>query len=397
MDTRISASKSVLAVVFFLWVFFSLAPSPSHPAQAVELDDAKLADLVKKAYIYAFEQMMAAWSFAAVVLTAIAAEGAERGGPYVSAAVFALGTAAIGGLAINRYDMAVAALIALFLLAMVRGWWEVAGIAIGLGFAMKIAPVLLLPLLLIVAPWKRGLLALACFAVAGFAPFVWFLLSGPLAATNLQDMALYHLARPLELEAVLGTPLWAASLFAGPRVEIIRAANSLALDGPGAALAASLAGPLSGIGVLVAYGLALWRRCALRTDRRLIVMPVLAVLLTFLVFAKVLSPQYLIWTLAPMALVFAGRRTLGLLLLLTTALTQTVFPIGYRAIEAQWPQGVSLLVVRNVLIIVCAALALVHLARLRAVEEPASEARHDAVGREEAADPYAPSDVPALA
>jgi hypothetical protein len=54
MNARISTSKSALVGVFLLWSFFALTLSPSQAAQTVEIDDALLADLVKKTYAYAF-------------------------------------------------------------------------------------------------------------------------------------------------------------------------------------------------------------------------------------------------------------------------------------------------------------------------------------------------------
>jgi hypothetical protein len=47
-------SGAAVLLVFLLGAFFSLTLSASQPAQAMELKDTELSDLVKKAYVYAF-------------------------------------------------------------------------------------------------------------------------------------------------------------------------------------------------------------------------------------------------------------------------------------------------------------------------------------------------------
>ena len=317
------------------------------------------------AFVAAFERLMVGFSAVTALLVAFAAEdGVDKRRPYAAAAMFSLGVVAIGGLAVNRYDMVVAAILALFLLCMVRGWWEVAGIVLGVGFALKITPAVLLPLLLFVAPWRRGRWALAGFAVVAVVPFAVAAASGPHGIENLRYMLDYHLVRPLEVGSVAGTPIWFAHLPPAPPVQILHTAASRALGGAPARLAASLTGPATAAGLLFAYGMLWWRRDALRGDRRTIALAATALLLVALAFAKVLSPQYFVWMAPPMALVFLERRTLGLLLLLTTAITQVVFPITGDALLASSPHAVYVLAARNGLIVVCMVLAFVHLARL---------------------------------
>ena len=317
------------------------------------------------AFIAAFQWLMVGFSVVTALIVAFAAEdGRDRTRPYRAAAMFSASVVAIGGLAANRYDMAVAAILALFLLFMLRGWWEAAGVALGLGFALKITPVVLVPILLVVAPWKRGRWALAAFAIVAALPFAIAALSGPHGIENLRFMLAYHLGRPLEMGAVAGTPIWFNHLPPAQPAEIVAAASSRNLGGEAARLAGSLTAPASAVGLLLAFGMVWWKRAALRADRRLVVLASAAVLLVTLVFAKVLSPQYFVW-LAPLtALVFLERRALAWLLLATTAVTQAVFPVTADALLHSQPVGVYVLAIRNGLAVACMVLALVHLARL---------------------------------
>ena len=94
---------------------------------------------------------------------------------------------------------------------------------------------------------------------------------------------------------------------------------------------------------------------------------VLALILAFMTFGKVLSPQYFIWTLPAVALVAVERRTLGALCLSVVLLTQIEFPDQYwQFIEMERP-SVALVVVRNLALLAAFAASVWSLARLPAV------------------------------
>ncbi|MFB8387843.1 glycosyltransferase 87 family protein [Microbacterium sp. NPDC055910] len=94
----------------------------------------------------------------------------------------------------------------------------------------------------------------------------------------------------------------------------------------------------------------------------------LALVLAFIVFNKVGSPQYLTWLIAPLVvgLVIARDRwrrpaALGLLL---AALTQVVYPLTYGEVLSADPVAVGILTVRNALLIVLFVWTVVRLIRL---------------------------------
>ena len=128
-----------------------------------------------------------------------------RGGrAYVASVLFPIGVALIGTIVLNRYDVAVALLIAIFLLCLAAGWYTAAGFVIGMGFALKITPAALLPLVLLLAgPPRRWGWPLVAFFAAAIAPFVPYVLK---SWSGVWHTFQYHLERPLQIESVLGTP-----------------------------------------------------------------------------------------------------------------------------------------------------------------------------------------------
>ena len=94
--------------------------------------------------------------------------------------------------------------------------YELAGLVLGLGFAVKLTPAVLLPVVLLLAGWnRRALWTLVLFGLAALLPFVPWLVVAP---SGVEHSFLYHLDRPLQIESVLGTPLFVAHL-AGAAVD----------------------------------------------------------------------------------------------------------------------------------------------------------------------------------
>lgn len=348
--------------------------------------------------------------------------------PYAAAVVFALSVAATGAIIANRYDATVALVLACCLLCLARRWWPAAALILGLGFALKLTPAILLPLVLILAASpRRMLLATAYFALAAFLPWAPYLARG---GEGLKHVFTYHMDRPLQVESVLATPHWIGLLADRVWVEVGTAYGSQYVATEGAGTGALVAGlvlsavalagfivllllrntlrddPLlvaggimatvtllgggfvlasvgsdivarasfwiAGAALLTVYALIWRRRETLRDDPRLVPLAIYAVILAFLAFGKVLSPQYFIWVLPVVALVAVDRRTLGALSVVVLLLTQIEFPTRY------WPfieldhGAVALVVLRNLALLATFGVALAALARL-----PAAAARPD--------------------
>jgi len=116
-----------------------------------------------------FNILMGAITIGAGVVTAYTACRLwPRGGrAYVASVLFPIGVALIGTIVLNRYDVAVALLVAIFILCLAAGWYTAAGFVIGMGFALKITPAALLPLVLLLAgPPRRWAWPLVAFFAA---------------------------------------------------------------------------------------------------------------------------------------------------------------------------------------------------------------------------------------
>lgn len=317
-------------------------------------------------FMYRFAALMVLFMIATGVTTAIASiEDAHPLRPYAVAAVFSVLTVALGPISANRYDAVVAFVLALTLRFMMRGTWEAAGIALGLGFALKITPAMLLPVVLILAPSGRAVRALAGFAVAAVIPFAWVLASGGQSGLSLWEMIGYHLSRPLEIESVLATPLWIARLAGAITVKVANTAGSQVIQSPTADIVATL----SAVALLVALGATYWlvwrRRARVAANPRLIALAALATILASLVGSKVLSPQYFVWTLPAVALVALDRRVLGGLLGGALLLTQILFPANYWAFAlSQVPGTIAIVIARNLLLVAAFGLSLWELSRV---------------------------------
>ncbi len=82
------------------------------------------------AYTHWFSMLMGRFTVATAAVTAlVACRLWPRGGrAYVAAVLFPMGVALTGAIIVNRYDVVVALLIAMFLLCLSRGWYTAAGV-----------------------------------------------------------------------------------------------------------------------------------------------------------------------------------------------------------------------------------------------------------------------------
>ncbi len=317
-----------------------------------------------KAYQYWFCVAMGAITVLAGVVTTITACRLWPRGrrAYAAAILYALGVALTGAIIINRYDVVVALVVAVVLLCLSCRWYTAAAFALGLGFALKLTPVAILPLVLILAGRpRRWLWPVVAFVVAAAAPFVPFLLT---SAAGVRHVFQYHLERPLQIESALGTPMLFLRLIGVARAGYVWAYGSQALVAHGVGVAALISGPLTVVAVLVVYALIWRRRRRLRATPVDVSLALLALLLALMLFSKVLSPQYFIWIVPALVLVAARDRLLAVLGGLTLLLTQIEFPGLYWPLLSMWPPSVIAVVLRNVALLVFMVASVWRLARL---------------------------------
>ena len=302
------------------------------------------------AYIHWFTiQMGAATVLTAAVTAVVACRLWPTGGrAYVTAALFAVCVAFTGAIIVNRYDVAVALLVAVLLLCLSERWYIAAAFVLGLGFALKFTPAALLPLVLVLAgPPRRWVWPLAAFGAAAVAPFLPYLFSSP---GGLWYVFEYHLGRPLQIESVLGTPMLMLQFLGFDIATWGHSHGSHSLVAPGAGLAANLSGGLTLIALAAVYALVWRRRERLGAAKADLPLAVFAVIVALMTFGKVLSPQYFIWTLPVVALVAARDKLLAALSLAALLLTQVEFPALYWQLLDMTRPALAVVITRNVLL-----------------------------------------------
>jgi hypothetical protein len=277
----------------------------------------------QEGFRYAFEWLMALCGVAAVVLTAVTLRGlrATRARAVAALALVGAFPLLLGSVVLTRFDLYPAALVAGAVAALVHGRHRLGFGVLGAAVAVKLYPVVLVPLALAYAWRLRGRReAIVCLAVlaavvsAAFLPFVAVDPGGVAHSLG------HQLSRPLQIES-LGSALYlAAHQLAGIGVEVRSGHGSQNLHATGTAVTAIL---LSAIQVVALVWI--WLRRPGSAEE--LVRWSAAALVAFVALGKVLSPQFLIWLVPAVVLVAAA--TPALLLAGALLLTQLWFPSRY--------------------------------------------------------------------
>jgi Glycosyltransferase family 87 len=272
-----------------------------------------------------------------------------------AAFLVALAPLLLGPVLLKRFDVLpmLLTLIALELALRKRYAWS--GAALGVGAAVKLYPVLLLPVLL----FAGGRRALAGFAAACGAIFLPFLVIAP---HGVLESIWKQVGRHLQWETPLASLALLAHSLGIVSIGLISEANTYAIGGkPGFVLAA-----LTTVLFLAALAV-IWRRLPhLVRTREGIVLAWAATLAVAVTLGHVLSPQYLIWLLPFVPLLGFGVTAVYALALI---LTNIWYPAGYVRVETHMERGdILLLVARNAVLIALVAVLLVKIEpRLRRV------------------------------
>ena len=303
-------------------------------------------------------------AFVALTLTAL---GATREHLFGAVTFVALAPLALGSVVLTRFDYWPAALVAGALTAFVFGRSKLGFAVLGLAVTAKIYPLVLLPLALLLVRRRQGsreaLLGLACFAVVLALVVVPFLV---IDAGGLIDSVGGQLERPLQIESVGSSLLLAAHQLGFYEATVVHSHGSQNLGGPAPDAFATVhafaqLAAIAGTWILFARG---------HVGRAGFLAAAAASVVAFVAFAKVLSPQFLVW-LIPVVPLVLGRIGVIAAGLLATALvtTQLFFPYRYWGVVALENEA-WLVVVRNALLIALFAVLLVAIRRER--EEPRS-------------------------
>jgi hypothetical protein len=302
-------------------------------------------------YAVRFELAMLALFAAMIVLLA----GRPR-----AALLVALAPLLLGAVVFKRFDALPALLTLIALQLAVRRRYGWAGAALGVATAVKLYPVVLLPVLAVAAGRRHGARAVAAFVAACAVIVVPFLVLAPHGVvSSVQD----QLGRHLQIETPLASLALLAHSYGALSVGVVSEAHTYGLGGrSGFALAL-----VTSLAFLATLGLIWWRAARLVHMRHGLVLAWAATLCATVVLGRVLSPQYLIWLLPVVPLV--GRKATALLAA-SLVLTNAWYPARYLAVVLHLDRGALwLLVARN------AVLVILLLTLLRAVL-PGRRARH---------------------
>ena len=273
----------------------------------------------------------------------------------------------------ERYDLASStlALSALHLAYRARQP-KLSAVVLGLAAAVKLWPLALAPLWLLLG-WRqnrlRALLTTSlCIAIGLLIPALPFL---PRAGLHIFDFLGYHLERGLQIESTWSSLVFFAGQARDSMHAIVFAHGALELHGQLASTLAALSTPVLVTLVLAPQILGLRRAAPVHIDAcpRLALLVASAVILGFMIGGKVLSPQFMLWLIPPLAL-FAEGPFFALSLLAVAGLTTAVFPALYDPLQHEFsplrPLAVACLAARNIMLIAIYIGLLIQLRRMPA-------------------------------
>ncbi|MFD8812809.1 glycosyltransferase 87 family protein [Streptomyces sp. NPDC059627] len=293
-----------------------------------------------------------------VVLSLLGYAGLRPGRTLRGAWVWVLGVPLLGPTVYSRYDLMVTAVAVAALLAGARHP-RLMGALAGFGAMVKVWPALLL-----VGAVRRR--AWASAAVTAGAVGVLFAVAMPGAFSFLT----FQRDRGTEVES-LGALVFHIARHFGWHGEVLLNYGSIEFLGPYVRAVSTAALLLTAL----AFGwLLLWRLSAVRFRSHTLADAAFTAVLMFTVTSRVISPQYLVWLvgLAAVCLCYrAGRMTLpAVLVLLATLVTVLEFPVGFSHVVVSDWYGITLLLLRNGLLVAATVSAARVLWRATVTEVP---------------------------
>jgi uncharacterized membrane protein len=260
-------------------------------------------------YNAAFKALMALCGATTIVVVALVLVrfGAARSRLWGALALLALSPVALGPISLNTYD-AWPALLTVAALALLLAGWAVAAFALlGLAFAAKVYPVVLLPPALAfvwrtvgrrVALWAVG--AFAAVAATVIVPFL------ALAPHGLTESFRAQAARALQVESLGGALLGVADRLGWYSAHVVhRTGHAVSYDLVGS-LPRALAA-VSSVAQVAAALLAAWLYLRRRDEPERLTIAFAAAIAGFLAFTRFFSPQYLVWLIPFVVLLQPGQ------------------------------------------------------------------------------------------
>ncbi|MEA2404064.1 MAG: hypothetical protein QOE08_711 [Thermoleophilaceae bacterium] len=330
---------------------------------------------VHEVYRVLFSAMMLGLAVPTLMLTRRLA-ALTGGNARVAAFAFALSPLLLGATVRDHFDLAPVALMLGALVLLLRDRVTLGFAVLGLAAMAKGFPLVAAPIALawLLARGERraalrGLVALTAVVAALVGVAVALSPKGALQAIQ------YHQDRPVQIESTPASVLFATEALGGAPTLIVESYRSNGVLHPSAD---AMTGLFAGLGMAV-MALLVWRVVA-RPGPRELVLASLAAAAAFACFGKVLSPQYLIWTLPLLALALAWRRrALAVAVGAATVLTFVEFPFQFVDLVNHGSFPIVVVALRNVALIASVAIAVLELSPLPAREKAPAEAALDRV------------------
>jgi uncharacterized membrane protein len=326
-------------------------------------------------YRRVFEAFMWLCAAAALVcmLVALLALG-RRGSPAAAALAFAaVAPLLLGSVVRSRFDYLPAAIAVAGIAALLTRRERLGCAALGLGAAVKLYPAVLVPLALAYV-WRRlgRREALLCALAAAGTLAAVALPFAVLSPGGLWDTISMQATRGLQIESLGAGLLLGVHQLTGIGLEVGSSAGSQNLTGTVANVLAVIQ-TLAQLAVITAICVRFARGPA---DPERFVRYSAAAVCAFIVFGKVLSPQFLIWLLPLVPLVGGRRGAVATALLgLAALLTQLWFPSHYWELVNDFAASASWLVLaRDLLLLAIVAVLLLPPGALAARRERAQPA-----------------------
>lgn len=230
-----------------------------------------------------------------------------------------------------------------------------AGALLGIGVATKLWPVAV-AILLVIGMRKQRLLLLSGMSSLIALSLLPVLTFGALPALA-QSVIGYHMARGLQVESTWASALLTAKYFAYP-VDIATSYGAAHLVSPVASTLKAMASASAGVGL--ALGCA-WARVWGQDNLCRLMTLTCAAMLWLLAVGSVLSPQYVIWAIACVAVAESQPthplRKSAWLLMMATVLTHALVARYYLPLVNWQAEGLAVLLLRNFLLVMACATA----------------------------------------
>ena len=330
------------------WVYPPLALAPMVLAQAL---------VWFTSYSLAWAALVAVLDLCAFAV--LVGRGRSRS-RLIAGGYWALFVAALGPIGIFRLDAVTVPIAVVGLLVAVRHP-RIAGVLVGAATWMKVWPAALVAALVIALRRRWHVIAGGVMVSAVVAGVV--VLAG--GASHLMGFVATQGDRGLQIESVAATPfLFGAG---SARIYYDTAILTYQVSGAGVQQVAQLLSPLMAVMVAGICAIGVWRVRAGSSVGAVLPPLALALVVALIVCNKVGSPQFQSWLLAPIVLwlVWDRHRATGpaMLVLGTAALTHLVYPVCYHLILASDTVALTVLGLRNALVVVLGVWAVVRLWR----------------------------------